>query len=355
MKKLKRIICMLLCSCCLISLVACGKQTKKSNEVEKSKTILDMDDIGKIEWSNEDTQAMSNYMNHKKVLCEGAWIYSDGFDDDCKRYFYKIKKDGTEKTKLSSSIVFQINIYSNWIYFISADNKIKRVKMSGESEETIVSLKKGYDSLYQMFIYDDKIYYVMYKKIDDEHYESFLYRCSMSGENTEIVVKGAIYFPYIIDNHIYYQDAENSRKLTRCNLDGSNPQVLCEDKINIFIYDGEKIYYNAYIDSEESQLSLNCIDINGKNKETIIEKGAGTTFAVSEDFICYVDFEDDFRLYKCDKKGKNIENVTQKNHIVAGIFLYDKYLFFEQHDENWEFTNGIFSINLDGTNLRRVF
>ena len=110
---------------------------------EPTKDVLE-----NLEWTSDDTEDMSNYMNHGKIRYEGSWIYSSGFDSDGSRHLYKLKEDGSEKTKLSDTIGKYITLNNGWIYCIaynSASKKfdsIMKMRMSGSSEKKIVKLKK---------------------------------------------------------------------------------------------------------------------------------------------------------------------------------------------------------------------
>ena len=214
---------------------------------EPTKDVLE-----NLEWTSDDTEDMSNYMNHGKIRYEGSWIYSSGFDSDGSRHLYKLKEDGSEKTKLSDTIGKYITLNNGWIYCIaynSASKKfdsIMKMRMSGSSEKKIVKLKKGYDEINYMFIHDDKIYYTMQKKLKSGSYDNKLYCCTLSGKKTKVVLNKAVYYPYIIGDYIYYQDDANYSKLTRCDLQGNNEEVICEDVVYSYIFDGKMIYYTSY-------------------------------------------------------------------------------------------------------------
>lgn len=50
-----------------------------------------------------------------------------------------------------------------------------------------------------------------------------------------------------------------------------------------------------------------------------------------------------------------MENLSQKNNINYYLNISGKNLFFEQSDNKWEYSIGIFNSNLDGTNINTLF
>ena len=77
--------------------------------------------------------------------------------------------------------------------------------------------------------------------------------------------------------------------------------------------------------------------------------------ALNDDKIFFVNRSDGNRIYSCQKDGKAMENLSQKNNIFYYLNISGDNLFFEQSDNKWEYTVAIYNSNLDGTNINTLF
>ena len=96
----------------------------------------------------------------------GDWIYycSGEYKGPGGGRLFKIKTNGTEKTKLSDDILSQINVIGNWIYVATYEEnangivqEMYKMKTDGTGRTKITNDKLG-----EMNVVDDWIYYTKY-------------------------------------------------------------------------------------------------------------------------------------------------------------------------------------------------
>ncbi|HYE83561.1 MAG TPA: DUF5050 domain-containing protein [Clostridia bacterium] len=91
--------------------------------------------------------------SYGKTLVYEDWVYYSNWEDNGK--FYRIKTDGTGKTKLSNNFPLSINIQDDWLYFRDA-NYGYFYKMSTDGRAIIRLIDDSPESIY---ISGDWIYY----------------------------------------------------------------------------------------------------------------------------------------------------------------------------------------------------
>ena len=322
-----------------------------------------------INWTQDDTDAMANYMNCGILTLDGTWIYGLSHTSDGAGHLYKEKVDGSEKTQLTDDGGKYITVKDGWVYYVKwgddgRNPSIKKVRQSGSEETKLVSAKDGY-SIDYMFIYNNSIYYTMEKENEDGTYDSSLYRCNLNGKNKERVINRAVFFPYIIGDYIYYQDDEEYSRLYRCELDGSNAVQITEDTVYDYIFDGEYIYYSSYSKTPEYDENnhpvndnvkqiIKRIGIDGSNPKKIVTSKTDL-FVISEDRIIFTNASDSYRLYSCDKTGDDIQNLSQESHIGYLDICGDNLLFATYSDGDFSSVDGVLMCDTDGLNVQNVF
>ncbi|NLW48758.1 MAG: DUF5050 domain-containing protein, partial [Firmicutes bacterium] len=113
----------------------------------------------------------SNIRNGGLVAQSGDWIYYSNSSDEW-GLLYKVKTDGTQKTKLTDYPVKFINVLDEWVYF--SDNLFNeisyliKIKTDG-TNQTIISEEPAYG----VILNDNWIYYS----------NRFIYRMDKDGGN----------------------------------------------------------------------------------------------------------------------------------------------------------------------------
>ena len=128
-----------------------------------------------------------NLYNFGYVDRQGDWIYySTLLFPNANLGLYKMRSDGTEKTKLCNYYCRNINVVGDWIYFMASDNKyflhLYKIHTDGTDMEII------YDDMYNQLFYEDSWLYfdcsgicrirtdgTEFSRISEDSWDSILY------------------------------------------------------------------------------------------------------------------------------------------------------------------------------------
>ena len=323
-----------------------------------------------FEMSQGDIIAMSNYMNGGNTAVSGTWIYGLSFKSNGNGVLTKIKTDGTEQTKLASKASRYINIIDGWIYYLAFDWsasqwEIDKTRVSGEDETVLVSALGENRFLDYIFIYNDMIYYCELDESGDIPTGSFKC-CDLNGENTKTVLDKAVYYPYILNDKIYYQDDNDYCRIHVCDLDGENDVILIDECVYNYVSDGNSIYYLTYENKEldyaairedyfcDKRIIRRC-DMDGSNDETIIDFTSVLSFEMNgTNQLFYTDYNDECRLYSYDLESGEINLISQDNSVLE-ICIFENSLSYFDYDDDFRYIDNIYYCDLDGTNKIEIF
>lgn len=181
-------------------------------------------------------------------------------------------------------------------------------------------------------------------------------------------MKKAIYYPYIINDKIYYQDDADFCRIHRCNLDGSDDKRFINEWVYQFVFDGEYFYYTSYenknlkrneiLDDLGSQRKLKTIvkrcDIEGKNDSAVIDSTNISTFAMNKEKIFFVDLNDSNKLYSFDIETKETKRVGGDDNVGQITIHKDKISYYD-FNKDFSYIDHIRYCNFDGTNNKELF
>lgn len=216
-----------------------------------------------IVWPNEGearNHAMGTFAFQGDTL-----FYADYADNNA---LYRIKKDGTDKTKISSDDVFSINVIGEWVYYIASNenNQVYKVKTNGNDRTQLTEDSAGY-----LYVQDDSVFYTNLNDnnglygintngdditpfgepasvlfLDDSGIifstpdQSNLAKIDNQTGNLSYIIENEWFFnPQLYDNWVYFIGEGNGNPLTikKINLDsGERTDVFAyEYKINYYV------------------------------------------------------------------------------------------------------------------------
>lgn len=164
-------------------------------------------------------------------------------------------------------------------------------------------------NVHNINVYQDKAYFVANDDTTDT------YRCDLDGSNLEVINKINLYQMIIYDNLIY-AITWDEKKLVRFGLDGSNWEELSDDGCYEFIIEQSKIYHSVYYD-------LFSMNLDGSDKKLLHEI----------DSIRYLNYSDGWLYFSLnDNIGKMRTDGSELTTIRKGkafdINVDDEYIYF---------------------------
>ena len=240
-------------------------------------------------------------------------------------------------------------LVDNYIYFMGIsdnDRGIYRMRTSGEN------LEKISDAVGTMQYHDGYIYYTdsAFVGIDELTDDvCHLYRCDLDGGNVTEIIKRAVYYPFVFDDFILYQADRDNSSLHICDLNGENDRKLNDCLSYMPLYDGEYIYYVK----EESLLDASSrtiwkIRIDGTEDQQVAKYQVSSGMLLTDEYIYFVYADDSDRLYRINKDGTGITQITQDTDLVYIQFLGNG-LKYTKLDAAHELMEGNYLCDIDGS------
>lgn len=192
----------------------------------------------------ENANSSQNIAQIGLVALGDDWVY---YTDMNEGKLYKVKPDGSEKTKLSDNGGYYLNLVDDWLFFTKASSD----------------------------------------QLDPEN--GMLFKMKTDGsERTQIgTLQGQ--HPYVAGTTIYAIDStDNQAKLYKIMSDGTGQSILAEANISNFVVSGDWIYYLEF-HSEENKTLLHKVKTDGtENQPLSVTSPLGVdAFAVHGDWIYY--------------------------------------------------------------------
>lgn len=185
-------------------------------------------------YTKGNTQA--NLQNGGHLAYDGTWYYYTSNDGG---KMYRMKGDGSQKTKLTDVGTAAISIYNDYVYFYNTDDySMMRMKPDGSELTTIYD-----DGSESLRIVGDRIYFgdvgISSVNLDGGDFRE---------ENS---IKG---YNYTFDGTYIYYSESGSNYLMRAKMDGSDATCILDHSClsltiagnRLFFYDNDTGYYSFY-------------------------------------------------------------------------------------------------------------
>ncbi len=320
----RRIISVLLILSCLVSLPLYSRDASA-------------DSVRQFNTKDQDLLNMSTYMNGGLGTVSGKTYFGAVYKGG--------KKAGTGKLNLASPssrfVLFggtgsYLSVYKKYLYYTSyssTDRKysINRITTTGKKKKTLVST---YQPIKYMFIYKGTIYFSVINTADSQSTTGRLYRMSLNGKNRKILLNKPVCFPYIIDDHLIYQDDRDKCRLHICDLNGKNDSILIDDVVFSYIADGSSVYYKTLSKKPSFNRYGNMVwpstykeiikkyDLRTGKSKTIISDNVGF-FGIHGRDLYYSNDSDLGRLYRYNLRSGKSDAVSKETWVLPYIYLKD--------------------------------
>jgi len=235
-----------------------------------------------------------NIINGGCAALQGDWIYYVNNSDSYK--LYKVKKDGTGKSKLSDDMPKYINVLGDWIYYSddSDAGKLYKIKTDGTGKAVLSE-----DDAYYVNAAGDWIYY---KNNSDA---SRLYKIKTDGTGKTKVNDDMSYDITAAGEWIYYVNESDGYKIYKIKTDGTDKTKLNDNtSYDINVADGWIYYQKSITDSDDNSVpnGLYKIKTDG-TEEAKLSDDVPYYINVVGDWIYYVNNSDSSKLYKIKTDG----------------------------------------------------
>ena len=204
------------------------------------------------------------------INAAGQWIYYQNFNQGNK--LYKVRTDGSDRTKLNDDISDSINVSGDWAYYENVtDGAVYRIKTDGSGRAKLNHDNSNYLNVSNGWIY--------YQNSSDGN---TLYKMKIDGGGRTKLNNDASSKTCVVGNWIYYQNNSDGDALYKIRTDGSGRAKITGDKITFLNSDGVWDYYvNA---SDGNTLYKIRTDGSGRTK---LSADAASGINLAGDWIYY--------------------------------------------------------------------
>ncbi len=169
------------------------------------------------------------------------WIYyrrlfyneSGSLDAD----FYKIRTDGSQRTKLTDDSVYCINVAGDWIYYTDMSDNHRAYKVRTDGSDRTQLTFDG-DAIFSLMMVDDWLYYSSMSRAET------LIKMSTDGSHrSSFDGIGHAYGLNYSNGWFYFYNWDDHNKLYKVRLDNSEITLVCDDSVFLINIVGDWIYY----------------------------------------------------------------------------------------------------------------
>lgn len=258
-----------------------------------------------------------NLANMGLVAEKDGWIYyyCSTFKDSG---LYKVRINGTEKTKLNDDFAFYINVSGDWVYYVVTTITDTEAEVSNTGN-------------------------VFTEAKTDTKSESAIYKTQINGSGESIKIKAGAENIIVADDWIYYT-SEDNKSISKIRTDGTVETLITDDQTDdICLMDGW-IYYTNASDGN----SLYRIRTDGKEK-TLLDK-TPTFCVIAENGWVYYSADNDggYSIFKTRADGTQKTDINIKPFILFNI--KDGWIYFcNTEDESY-----LYKARTDGTGKTKL-
>ena len=284
--KIKKAICFVIILLCIFNLSSCvsnttsnAKNTSTNSTSENAisnKTTTSENNLKLFYFPNKTEIVRINEDGSNKVIfsvgdidaysiiIKNEWIYYLTAENDGN--IYKIKTDGTDKTKIfCDKKASNFQIVGDWIYFSNdQDKKLYKMKTDGTNQQTLYD-----EPIFSFFVWKDIVYFT----VETKDIGPKLFCMDADGKNIKDMKMPNVYDMHCNGSFLlytsYYEQNPDKSTLYNINLQTLENKYITDTPI---IYDiNQEHYIYVKYNEEAKDNELHVADLNGKNDKIILK------------------------------------------------------------------------------------
>lgn len=144
--------------------------------------------------------------------------------------------------------------------------------------------------------------------------KGYLCRMRPDGSDKQVLLEEKCEYINVMNNYLYFLGEDG--RIKRCRPDGSELVSLTDKYAGEILVTSEYIYYIS--------ASIEKIDLDGSNHESITKEGTYFNIDICGDYIFYTELSDDFNIYAVKTDGSRQYLVKEKARegVILGEYLY---------------------------------
>ncbi|MCL2487994.1 MAG: DUF5050 domain-containing protein [Oscillospiraceae bacterium] len=299
-----------------------GNNTESSTNEENPQASSDIDNTTSSGYSNAVGNTAWNLLNDGNAAIQGDWVYFNSNE-----MLYKTKADGSSgHTLLTDSVVKYfpgINVVGDWIYYMSSDYCIYRIKTDGTGKEKLFD--ENYAS--NIVVVGDELFYRKHGSLS-YFADTPIVKLNLQ-TNEEKIIKGNVTQFSINGNRIIgyatYPTPEGSSKYSDCfvvDFDGNVIETWREEHwiSSPAEYQGAYYFIEQHDETLDGDTTSYLIRKDG-NQTTKLTTAGG--YNIAGEWIFFQDNVGCFYKMKSDgTKSSYITDEYMFKYVIVGDWIY---------------------------------
>lgn len=235
---------------------------------------------------------------------------------------YFSSSDGSDIQKISSKSGVYLNVFEDWVYFLSLDDDYQLVRVATDgSVEEVVSDNRIYP-YGGMMIINGWIYYV---HVDDGNQ---IYKMSLDGAINERFIEGsAMRINASKQGLVYILVNEKGNQLMISDYKSGEGAVLAEDVGQLTLVVDDWVYFNKASDQDK----LYRVKLDGSDEVKVNDL---RVYALNENKgrLYFSDMDHNYRLSSAKLDGSDVKIVSED--MSSDLLFYDGWLYYLNHSDS---------------------
>ncbi len=229
-----------------------GSQIAQSGDWIYFKSIYDSNQICKSKIDGSSRTVLNEDRITLSLNVIGDWVYFTHGESYEAMYLYKMKTDGTGKTKIGDDPTQQVCAVGDWLYYLSSE-KLYKIKTDGSGRTAIVTNAE----VARFNVNGVRVYFISSR-------DELIYKVKTDGTDLQPMAAGHANSLLVDNGWIYYTNLSDASRLYKMRLDGTAITKIGDDACgDINILNGKLYYENR---SDKSLLYQIGSDGSGRQK-----------------------------------------------------------------------------------------
>jgi len=270
-----------------------------------------------------------NVINEAIFVQNGDWIYFHPYNFTGDN-LYRMKKDGSQVTKLPAKASVGLNIVNGWIYSSGNRMAYQRMKLDGTSKQSL-----GFRAERPVIV-NGWIYYLDMEKVS-------LWKSSLDGKTKKRISNDNANNIQVLGDWIYYSNVSDGDKLYKIKTDGTGRTRLTKTSaVHFLLVNQDWVVYSYKQD-------LYKIRTNGTDG-SILSKDNPGSMNTDGKYVYYMNNDDNHALYRIRLDGQMRKKLT--DNLSTSIHIIDDWIYYKEAVE--PLNMAVFQMKTDGSGKKPV-
>jgi hypothetical protein len=255
------------------------------------------------------------------AAAENGWIYyikHDGDDPKSGAIYrlYRSNSDGSESMKVSDDKTANFIVSGSWIYYSEYNGcGIYKIRVDGTNKTKISNCTGMLKAVYDNYLY---LFYASESDQDISDACGYIYKMNQNGTALEKICTDPVLGFQVSKSYIFYSNYNDNYTLYKINTDGTERTKLTSDSTgDTFSIAGNMIYYIKHEDGFEDAGEICKMNLDGTGRTDIGITGQ-FHIKVSEGLIYYMSENGDF--FKANLDGTAKTEIAHQSLEIIKVF-----------------------------------